>query len=349
MGCNVIWRVKARMTKRARPSGSKFIRHHAAIITIQVIKSTPSTSKIIRHPAAIITNQVIKNSRLDLRCSKTSGFMHQHLAPSVGINTKSYVGSLSIFHLTIVKPHHDLLRESASKTQITIPVSEWVNKATWQFRPRKEVAQAVISPATFLPFILLLLITPAPSSTRPMTPPTPLCPSPSSYHIIRIVDPNDLVEGTVQKAKMLHVHLKHLSPLNSVVAAAAKTTNPDRATSPSTVVSSIAKPSQNITVDHHPKDDDKKIRGTLVLMKKNFLELNDLKVSLQLISSVNCDPVLVVVQQRLVMLFSTEEHDQPTQFQLENQQKTQQMPLVIVKILIKKQKNRSGKGVHAGG
>ncbi|KAM1218424.1 hypothetical protein TB2_045547 [Malus domestica] len=61
MGCNVIWRVKARMTKRARPSGSKFIRHHAAIITIQVIKSTPSTSKIIRHPAAIITNQVIKS------------------------------------------------------------------------------------------------------------------------------------------------------------------------------------------------------------------------------------------------------------------------------------------------
>ncbi|KAM2015296.1 hypothetical protein FF2_045048 [Malus domestica] len=120
-------------------------------------------------------------------------------------------------------------------------------------------------------------------------------------------------------------------------------------TQPSTVVSSIAKPSQNITVDHHPKDDDKKIRGTLVLMKKNFLELNDLKVSLQLISSVNCDPVLVVVQQRLVMLFSMEEHDQPTRFQLENQQKTQQMPLVIVKILIKKQKNRRGRGVHAGG
>ncbi|CAN6699156.1 unnamed protein product [Malus baccata var. baccata] len=28
-----------------------------------------------------------------------SGFVHQHLAPSVGIDTKSYVGSLSIFHL----------------------------------------------------------------------------------------------------------------------------------------------------------------------------------------------------------------------------------------------------------
>ncbi|KAB2620822.1 linoleate 9S-lipoxygenase 5 [Pyrus ussuriensis x Pyrus communis] len=133
---------------------------------------------------------------------------------------------------------------------------------------------------------------------------------------------------------MLRVHLKHLSPLNSVVAEA-KTTNPDRATSingrpgllqttgpmkllpagflcmtdvaksqPLTVVSSTAKPSQNITVDHHPKDDDKKIRGTVVLVKKNVLELNDLKasfldrfhelrgkkVSLQLISSVNCDP-----------------------------------------------------------
>ncbi|KAM1490433.1 hypothetical protein ACFXTO_033560 [Malus domestica] len=134
---------------------------------------------------------------------------------------------------------------------------------------------------------------------------------------------------------MLRAHLKHLSPLNSVVAAAAKTTNPDRATSvngrpgllqttgpmkllpagflcmtdvaksqPLTVVSSTAKPSQNITVDHHPKDGDKKIKGTVVLMKKNVLELNDLKasfldrfhelrgkkVSLQLISSVNCDP-----------------------------------------------------------
>ncbi|KAM2903121.1 hypothetical protein COP2_002971 [Malus domestica] len=118
---------------------------------------------------------------------------------------------------------------------------------------------------------------------------------------------------------------------------------------PSTMVSSTAKPSQNITVDHYPKDDDKKIRGTLMLMKKNFLELNDLKVSLQLISSVNCDPMLVVVQQRLIMLFGTEEHDQSTQFQLENQQKTQQMPLVIVKILKKKQKNRSGRGVHEGG
>ncbi|KAM1739298.1 hypothetical protein ACFX11_015033 [Malus domestica] len=95
-----------------------------------------------------------------------------------------------------------------------------------------------------------------------------------------------------------------------VVAAAAKTTNPDRATSvngrpgllqtiapmkllpagflcmtdvaqsqPLTVVSSTAKPSQNITVDHHLKDDDKKIRRTVVLMKKNVLELNDLKAS----------------------------------------------------------------------
>ncbi|RXH96558.1 hypothetical protein DVH24_009062 [Malus domestica] len=28
-----------------------------------------------------------------------SGFVHQHLAPSVGIDTKTHVGSLSIFHL----------------------------------------------------------------------------------------------------------------------------------------------------------------------------------------------------------------------------------------------------------
>ncbi|KAM2543120.1 hypothetical protein TB2_022475 [Malus domestica] len=104
---------------------------------------------------------------------------------------------------------------------------------------------------------------------------------------------------------MLCVHLKHLSPLNSVVTAPAKTTYPDRATSingrlrllqttapmkllpagflcmtkvaqsqPLTVASSTAKPSQNITVDHHPKDGDKKIRGTVLLMKNNVLELN---------------------------------------------------------------------------
>ncbi|KAM1030157.1 hypothetical protein FF1_034038 [Malus domestica] len=33
----------------------------------------------------------------DLRCSKTSGFVHQHFAPSVGIDTKSCVGSFSFF------------------------------------------------------------------------------------------------------------------------------------------------------------------------------------------------------------------------------------------------------------
>ncbi|KAM1209073.1 hypothetical protein ACFX2J_014655 [Malus domestica] len=95
-----------------------------------------------------------------------------------------------------------------------------------------------------------------------------------------------------------------------VVAAAAKTTNPDRATFVNgrpgllqttapmkllpasllcmtdvsqsqslTVVSSTAKPSQNITVDHHLKDDDKKIRRTVMLIKKNVLELNVLKAS----------------------------------------------------------------------
>ncbi|RXH70267.1 hypothetical protein DVH24_007523 [Malus domestica] len=39
------------------------------------------------------------DSRSDLRCSKTYGFVHQHLAPSVGIDTKSYIGSFSFFHL----------------------------------------------------------------------------------------------------------------------------------------------------------------------------------------------------------------------------------------------------------
>lgn len=115
--------------------------------------------------------------------------------------------------------------------------------------------------------------------------------------------------------------------MNSVVAAAT-INNPDHATSPNGLlpmtmklfpgflrmtdvarsqpltVASSAKPSQNITVDPHPKDGDKKIKGRVVLMKKNVLELNDLKasfldrvhelwgkvVSLQLISSVNGDP-----------------------------------------------------------
>ncbi|KAM1267748.1 hypothetical protein ACFX2G_000122 [Malus domestica] len=36
-------------------------------------------------------NSFTWNSRSDLRCSKTFGFVHQHLAPSVGIDTKSYV------------------------------------------------------------------------------------------------------------------------------------------------------------------------------------------------------------------------------------------------------------------
>lgn len=134
---------------------------------------------------------------------------------------------------------------------------------------------------------------------------------------------------------MLHVLLKQLSPLSSVVVAAATTNNPDRSTSvngrpvflqttvpmkvfpagflcmpdvarsqPLTVVSSAAKPSQTINVDYRPKTGEKKLRGTVVLMKKNVLELNDLKASvldrfdelrgkrvlLQLISSVNCDP-----------------------------------------------------------
>ncbi|RXH78547.1 hypothetical protein DVH24_002065 [Malus domestica] len=35
-----------------------------------------------------------------------SDFVHQHLALFVEIDTKSYVGSLSFFHLTTVRPHH---------------------------------------------------------------------------------------------------------------------------------------------------------------------------------------------------------------------------------------------------
>ncbi|TQD94539.1 hypothetical protein C1H46_019784 [Malus baccata] len=39
------------------------------------------------------------NSRSNLRCSKTSGFVHQHLTPSVKIDTKSCVKSFLFFHL----------------------------------------------------------------------------------------------------------------------------------------------------------------------------------------------------------------------------------------------------------
>ncbi|RXH94165.1 hypothetical protein DVH24_023849 [Malus domestica] len=46
-------------------------------------------------------SKYVINSRLDLHCSKTSGFVHQHLAPSVGNDMKRYIGSLSIFHLRL--------------------------------------------------------------------------------------------------------------------------------------------------------------------------------------------------------------------------------------------------------
>ncbi|KAM1571522.1 hypothetical protein ACFX10_036409 [Malus domestica] len=51
----------------------------------------------------------LTDSRSDLRCSKTSGFVHQHLTPYVGIDTKNYVGSLSFFHL------HRKSKKSAKK------------------------------------------------------------------------------------------------------------------------------------------------------------------------------------------------------------------------------------------
>ena len=73
---------------------------------------------------------------------------------------------------------------------------------------------------------------------------------------------------------------------------------------PLPLASTAAKASQNNTIDPHPKYEDKKIKGRVVLMKKNVLDLNDLTasvldrvdelvgkaVSLQLISSVNGDP-----------------------------------------------------------
>ncbi|CAL9003350.1 unnamed protein product [Prunus brigantina] len=73
---------------------------------------------------------------------------------------------------------------------------------------------------------------------------------------------------------------------------------------PLPLASTASKASQNNTIDPHPKYEGKKIKGRVVLMKKNVLDLNDLTasvldrvgelvgkaVSLQLISSVNGDP-----------------------------------------------------------
>ncbi|PQQ06496.1 putative linoleate 9S-lipoxygenase 5 [Prunus yedoensis var. nudiflora] len=73
---------------------------------------------------------------------------------------------------------------------------------------------------------------------------------------------------------------------------------------PLPLASTAAKASQNNTIDPHPKYEGKKVKGRVVLMKKNVLDLNDLTasvldrvgelvgkvVSLQLISSVNGDP-----------------------------------------------------------
>ncbi|VVA33122.1 PREDICTED: linoleate 9S-lipoxygenase [Prunus dulcis] len=73
---------------------------------------------------------------------------------------------------------------------------------------------------------------------------------------------------------------------------------------PLPLASTAAKASQNSTIYPHPKYEGKKIKGRVVLMKNNVLDLNDLTasvldrvgelvgkaVSLQLISSVNGDP-----------------------------------------------------------
>ncbi|KAM1105564.1 hypothetical protein FF1_002535 [Malus domestica] len=52
-----------------------------------------------------------------------SGFMHQHLAPSVGNDTKNHVGSLSFFHLTTVnlqKPKNQTPTESTQTMALTL-------------------------------------------------------------------------------------------------------------------------------------------------------------------------------------------------------------------------------------
>ncbi|RXH79949.1 hypothetical protein DVH24_041096 [Malus domestica] len=61
--------------------------------------------------------RLLSNSRPDLRCSKTSGFVHQHLVPSVGIDMKSCVGFLSFFHL-----HRESAKPNRLATASTIPL-----------------------------------------------------------------------------------------------------------------------------------------------------------------------------------------------------------------------------------
>ena len=68
-----MWRAKAHMPKRARPYDFTFIQHPAVRSVLQNYSAAyryyhqpgdqkyAQYSKIIRHPAAIITNQVIKS------------------------------------------------------------------------------------------------------------------------------------------------------------------------------------------------------------------------------------------------------------------------------------------------
>ncbi|KAM2279374.1 hypothetical protein ACFX1S_040220 [Malus domestica] len=51
--------------------------------------SAPSDNVVIGNGDTLPITQF--DSLSDLRCTKTSGFVHQHLASSVGIDTKSYV------------------------------------------------------------------------------------------------------------------------------------------------------------------------------------------------------------------------------------------------------------------
>ncbi|RXH87699.1 hypothetical protein DVH24_034599 [Malus domestica] len=73
-----------------------------------------------------------------------SDFVHQHLAPSVGIDTKSYVGSLSFFHLTIV--HHSSISILLDKQKAQDIVAQLVSD-TESKHPRVEEKHPYCQPS----------------------------------------------------------------------------------------------------------------------------------------------------------------------------------------------------------
>ncbi|KAM3016593.1 hypothetical protein FF2_000593 [Malus domestica] len=78
---------------------------------------------------------IFRDSQSDLRCSKTSGFVHQHLAPSVGIDTKNYVVVVSTITFSNLNPYLGVKEIKILKPKLKISLSQiLVRKLSWQQR-----------------------------------------------------------------------------------------------------------------------------------------------------------------------------------------------------------------------